>query len=240
MFDFTGKYAVVTGGAKGIGRALVRRYIREGAAGAAILDVEDCAMFAKEIDPSGDKVLPIYCDISDSAAVAAAFHRIYGKFKRVDFLVNCAGICRNKLFHEINEGEWDQMLDTNLKGAYNCTKQVINPMRDQEYGRIVFLSSIGTYGARGQTHYSAAKGALYTMTKNLAGEQIGKNITVNCILPGPIDTDMLRDIATVDPIAVAERRIGQPEDVASLICYLCTDEAYFINGARIDVNGGIR
>lgn len=240
MFDFTGRYAVVTGGAKGIGEAIVRRFIREGAAGVAILDVEDSVPLAKEIDPTGGRALPIRCDVSDGASVAGAFRQIYDSFKRVDFLVNNAGICRDRLFHEMDESEWDQVLDVNLKGVFYCTKQVINPMREQKFGRIIFTSTIAINGAVKQSNYSASKGALYTMTKNLAKEQIGQNITVNCILPGPIETDLLRSILPVDPVAVREKRVGQPEDVASLVCYLCTDEAYFIHGARIDINGGAR
>ena len=242
MFDFSGKYAVVTGGAKGIGRATVRQLINDHAAGVAMVDIEDATHLAEEIDPSGSRVFPICCDVTDREAVAHAFRDIFDRFKRVDFMINSAGICINAEFHEMDDLAWDRQLEVNLQGVYNCTKQVINPMRDQEFGRIIFISSIGIYGTPKQCGYSASKGALYTLTKNLARGQIGKHVTVNCIIPGPIDTDMLRSFSTLssDPVAVKEKRIGQPEDVASLACYLCTDAAYFINGSRIDINGGIQ
>ena len=239
MYDFSGKYAVVTGGGRGIGEAIVRRLVEDHAAGVAILEVGDSETLAKELDPTGSKVLPIACDIADRASVAAAFAQIYAQFGRVDFLLNNAGIVRDKMFHKMEDANWDAVIQVNLTGAYNCTKQVINQMREQSFGRIVFTSSIGIYGAVGQSNYSASKGALYTLTKNLAREQREKGITVNCIIPGPIATEMTREARESSSERASSTRFGQPKDVASLVCYLCTDEAYFINGARIDINGGI-
>ena len=244
MFDFSGRYAVVTGGAKGIGEATVRRLIADNAYGVAILDIINSESLAKELDPSGRKVLPLLCDISDRTAVAAAFRTIYVHFGRVDFMINNAGIAKDNYFHALKDEEWDSVFDVNLKGAYNCTKQVIGQMRKQESGRIIFFSSIAIYGIERECNYSATKGALYALTKNLAREQIDKNITVNCVIPGPIETDLFRYVSgeqadNTKQTDIPRQRIGQPKDVASLICYLCTDEAYFINGARIDINGGI-
>lgn len=240
MFDFTGKYAVVTGGRQGIGEAIVRRFVADHAAGVAILDVESSEALAKELDPTGERVLPIQCNIADRPSVASAFQQIYAKFGRVDFLANNAGIARDKMFHNMTDDQWDAVIDVNLKGSYNCTKQVIGKMRDQEFGRIIFTSSIGIYGAVGQSNYSASKGALFTLTKTLAREEMRKNITVNCIIPGPVDTELLRGAGGQRADNPDGPRVGQPRDIASLVCYLCTDEAYYINGARIDINGGIQ
>jgi len=246
MFDFTGKFAVVTGGRQGIGEAIVRRLVSDHASGVAILDVASSEALAGELDPSGSRVLPIECNIADRASVAAAFKQIYDKFGRVDFLLNNAGIARDKMFHKMSDEQWDAVIGVNLQGSYNCTKQVINQMREQGGGRIVFTSSIGIYGAVGQSNYSASKGALFTLTKTLAREQIGKNITVNCIIPGPIDTELLRGAGGGGGGGNSAggggggMHVGQPADVASLVCYLCTDEAYYISGARIDINGGIQ
>jgi len=239
MFNFSGKYAVVTGGSQGIGEGIVRRFVADQVEGIAILDVKDTTALAKELDPSGNKVLPLVCNIADRPSVEAAFKEIYAKFGRVDFLVNNAGIARDAMFHKMSDDQWDAVIDVNLKGTYNCTKQVINQMRDQESGRIIFTSSIGIYGGVGQSNYSASKGALFTLTKNLAREQMRKGITVNCIIPGPIDTELFRGAGN-NNAPRPEQRVGQPADVASLVCYLCTDEAYYINGARIDINGGIQ
>jgi len=245
MFDFTGRNAVVTGGAKGIGEATVRRFAADNAAGVAILDIEDSNALARELDPSGGKVLPIRCDITDRNAVQSAFQEVYDTFGRVDFMINNAGIARDGQFHTLSDDEWDIVQSVNVQGAYNCTRQVINRMRDQEFGRIVLFSSIGTYGVAGQSFYSASKGALFTLTKNLAREQTRKGITVNCVIPGPIDTDLLayvhetaRKNSGNPNYKPPDLPTGQPRDVASLICFLCTDEAYYINGARIDINGG--
>ncbi|MCL2165987.1 MAG: SDR family oxidoreductase [Clostridiales bacterium] len=253
MFDFSGRYAVVTGGAKGIGEGIVRRLVADQASGVAILDVINAEALAKELDPSGSKVLPILCNIADRKAVAEAFQKIYASFGRVDFMINNAGIIRDKMFHRMEDDQWDIVIDVNLKGSYNCTKQVIQQMRDQEFGRIIFTSSIAIYGAVGQSNYAASKGALSVLTKTLAREQMGKNITVNCIIPGGVDTDMTRSagIAGGGPAPGSgpppgagsgggQRRIAQPKDIASLVCYLCTDEAHYVSGACIDINGGSR
>ena len=233
MFDFTGKYAVVTGGSQGIGEAIVRRLIADGAAGVAVIDMADVP-YAKALDPSGDKVYPIKCNIADRAGAAAAIQQVYDKFGRIDFMINNAGIARDAMFHKMNDDDWDSVVNVDLHGAYNCTRQVVNKMREQEYGRIIFISSIAVYGAVGQSNYAAAKGGLYAMTKTLAREERQKNITVNCIVPGGIETAMTANLPKGGP----GPGFGKPEQVAGLICYLCTDEASYINGACIDINGG--
>jgi len=233
MFDFSGKYAVVTGGSQGIGEAIVRRLYADGAAGVAVLDMAD-VVYAKELDPSGDRVFPLRCDIADRAGARSAIQQVYGKFGRIDFMINNAGIARDAMFHKMSDENWDMVIDVDLNGAYNCTSQVVNRMREQESGRIIFISSIAVYGAVGQSNYAAAKGGLYALTKVLAREERRKNITVNCIVPGGIETAMTANL----PKGGDGPGLGKPEQVASLICYLCTDEAAYINGACIDINGG--
>ncbi|MDR1205534.1 MAG: SDR family NAD(P)-dependent oxidoreductase [Peptococcaceae bacterium] len=236
MFDFTGKYVVVTGGNRGIGEAVVRRFLNEKAAGVAVLDVAEGLAYA---DPSEGGILYIGCDITNRPAVASAFEQIYAKFGRVDVLVNNAGITRDGMFHKMSDDNWDSVINVDLGGAYNCTRQVINRMRGQAGGRIIFISSISFYGNVGQANYASAKGALVSLTKTLARESARKNITVNCLLPAAIETGMLESLH-YDKNDPNGPRMGKPENVASLICYLCSDEADFINGACIDINGGAR
>ena len=235
MFDFAGKYAVVTGGARGIGEAIVRRLISDGAAGVAILDVID-ATYASQLDPTGKRAVPIACDITNRDEVGSAFQEIYKTFGRVDFLINNAGINKDGMFHKMSDETWDSVMGVDLGGSYNCTKQVMGKMREQEAGRIIFVSSISVYGNPGQSNYAAAKGALVSLAKTLAKEGQRKNITANCVIPGGIATEMTAGL----PMPPDAPRPGKPEEVASLICYLCTDEAAYINGACIDINGGVR
>ena len=235
MFDFSGKYAVVTGGSKGIGEAIVKRFIADNAAGVAILDLTE-APYAKELNQAGNRIVSFIGNVANREDVRSSFRQIYERFGRVDFLINNAGIARDAMFHKMDDEIWDAVVDVDLGGAYNCTKQVVNKMREQESGRIVFVSSISIYGGIGQSNYTAAKGALIALTKTLAMEQQRKKITVNCVIPGGIKTDMTAGLTGMPD----DIRMGEPEDVASLICYLCTDEAAFINGACIDINGGVR
>jgi 3-oxoacyl-[acyl-carrier protein] reductase len=239
MFDFSGKFAVVTGGRRGIGAAVAKRFYDDGAAGVAVIATTDDVEWAKGLDP--DRILLIGVDVADRAAVAEAFAKIYAKFGRVDILVNNAGIIKDGMFHKMSDENWDRVIDVDLNGVYNCTKQVIGPMREQEYGRIINMSSVSFYGNAGQTNYSAAKGALVSFTKSLAKESFRKKITVNSVLPAAIETDMLGTIPEGGPGPGPGPApiFGKPEDVGSLVAYLSTDEAWFVTGATIDINGGL-
>jgi 3-oxoacyl-[acyl-carrier protein] reductase len=239
MFNFNEKYAVVTGARRGIGAAVAKRFFDDGAAGVALIATSDDIAWAKELDPAGERMLLLGVDVADAVAVKSAFETIYKRFGRVDFLVNNAGITIDGMFHKMSSSSWNRVVDVNLNGVFNCTAQVMNQMREQEFGRIIMMSSVSFYGNAGQSNYAAAKGALISLTKSLAKECSRKKITVNAILPAAIETDMtaglkerMKDLPGPAPI------FGQPEDVASLVAYLCTDEAWFINGATIDINGG--
>jgi 3-oxoacyl-[acyl-carrier protein] reductase len=235
MFDFSGKYAVVTGAGRGIGAGIAKRFLDEGAAGVAVIDVTDDIAWVKEADPSGERILCIACDITNRATVDIAFGKIYEKFNRVDFLINNAGIIKDGMFHKMSDENWDAVINVDLNGVYNCTRKVINGMRDQAFGRIVNMSSVSVYGQVGQSNYASAKGALISFTKTLAKESSRKSITVNAILPAAIATEMTGGI----PKEPDAPKMGQPADVASLVAYLCTDEAWFLNGAAIDFNGAL-
>lgn len=240
MYDFSGKYAVVTGARRGIGAAIAKRFYEEGAAGVACIATSDDIAWAKELDPSGEKLMIIGVDVSDAEATAEAFKKIYDKFGRVDFLVNNAGTTKDGMFHKMSDENWDRIIDVNLNGVFNCTKHVINGMREQEFGRIIMMSSVSAYGNAGQSNYAASKGALLSLTKSLAKESMRKKITVNAILPAAIETDMLAGIKEkMNEGPGPAPTLGQPEDVAALVSFLCSDEAWFINGAQVDINGGM-
>ena len=244
MGKLTGRYAVVTGGCRGIGAAIVRRFVEDGAAGVAILEwnFELAAETARQIDPSGGKVLAIACDVSKDAEVKEAIDRTLEKFGTIDILVNNAGITRDAMFHKMTDEAWDAVLGVNLGGAYHTCKYVVPIMRAKAYGRIVNISSVSAFGNVGQANYAASKGAIIGFTKTLAKEGGPKNITANCIAPGYIDTDMYK---AVPPEIIAEhlkliplKRLGRPEEIASAASFLASDDASFVSAQCLIVSGG--
>jgi gluconate 5-dehydrogenase len=250
MFDFSGKYAVVTGGGRGIGEAIVRRLVADGVAGVAVIDIGGIS-YANELDPSGERILSIDCDITDREGVKAAFASIYDSFGRVDFMINNAGIARDAMFHKMSDENWDMVIDVDLNGAYNCTRQVINKMRDQEGGRIIFISSIAIYGAVGQSNYAAAKGGLKMLTRNIASEYGEYNIQCNGLGPGYIETPQTAPLRErqadgsrhpFDQFIIAKTpaaRWGRAEDLAGPAVFLASAASDFVNGHILYVDGGI-
>lgn len=238
MKDLSGKYAVVTGAQKGIGYAIAKRFLEEGVAGVAVLDLNE--FDTSELDPSG-RAVSYACNIADADMVADVFAQIYERFGRIDILVNNAGIIKDAMFHKMTDNQWNAVMNVNIGGMYNCTKQVINKMREQNYGRIVNISSTSAFGAAGQCNYSLTKSGVIGFTKSLAKESARKNITVNAVAPDFINTDMMNSIPKDQLEAAMQaapmQRMGEPAEVAALVTYLASDDASYVSGECIRCGG---
>lgn len=240
----TGKYAVVTGGGKGIGEAIVKRLCEEGAAGVAVLDIvaESAQESAKAADPTGKIALGYACNVADRDHVQEVFAKIKARFGRIDILVNNAGITRDNMFHKMEDEQWDMVLSVNLNGVSNCCKAVVADMREQQYGKIVNLASVSAFGNIGQTNYGASKAAVIGFTKCLAKEAARNHITVNAIAPSYVETDMMKAV----PDKVREKfmsmvpagRFAEPGEIASVVAFLSSDDSSFVTGECIVVSGG--
>ena len=242
MGSLTGKFAIVTGGAKGIGKAVVKRFVAEGAAGVAIFDY-DYDLAVKTAEEIGGNVKAYKCNVADSDNVKEAVEATVAEFGRIDILVNNAGITRDAMFHKMTDEQWDQVVAINLNGTYNCSKAVVPLMREQKYGKIVNISSSSAYGNVGQANYSATKAAIIGFTKTLCKELAGRNITVNAIAPANIATDMLNTIPdhikAIAMYASPIHRYGTTDELASTVLFLSSDDSSYVNGVVLDVNGGM-
>jgi 3-oxoacyl-[acyl-carrier protein] reductase len=242
---FTERVALVTGGGRGIGAATAQLFAREGARVAVSdMDTGPAEEIAKPI-----KGLAIACDVTQPEQVESMVDRAVSEFGRLDILVCCAGVIRDNLLFKMTDDDWDAVIDTHLKGTFLCARAAQKPMVEQKHGKMVFLSSTSALGNRGQTNYSAAKAGLQGMARTLAIELGQFNINVNAVAPGFVETRMTRATAErmgVDfeafKIGAASqiplRRIGQPEDIATVIAFLCSDESSFVSGQTIYVRGG--
>ena len=238
--------ALVTGGSRGIGRAICLELAKAGCnvavnyAGSAAAAEETAA----QCRALGVRDEAFQADVSSAAACAALVEQVLAAFGRIDVLVNNAGVTRDNLLLRMSEEDYDRVLDTNLKGAVFCCKAVVRPMMRQRYGRIVNLSSVvGLRGNAGQANYSASKAGLIGLTKSLAKELAARKITVNAVAPGFIDTDMTAVLpqqareAMLATIPMAH--LGQPEDVAHAVAFFASDEAAYITGQVLCVDGGM-
>jgi len=245
-----GRTVVVTGGARGIGLAVGRRFARAGDA-VMLLDRDPgvVASGTELAQETGTQSRGIVCDVTDSTSVNAAFDEIAEACGSIDVLINNAGVLRDNLIHKLTEDDWDTVIGVHLKGAYLCARAAQRHMVAKRYGKIVSLSSTSSLGNRGQLNYSTAKAGLQGFTRTLALE-LGKfNINVNCIAPGFIDTEMTRATADRQGIApddykamkaekIAIGRVGTPEDIGNVAYFLANDEASFVNGQILYVSGG--
>ena len=244
MYDFSGKIAVVTGAAQGLGEAIAKRFLNDGIPGVALLDLNEevLAATAVRLDPEGNRVLPVACDVSDPDSVAQAFQAVERRFGTVDILVNNAGITRDAMSYKMTAGQFDAAVKVSLYGSFYCVQQVVNGMRERGYGRIVSMSSLASRGNVGQLNYASAKAGIIAMTQTLSMELGRYNITANCVAPGMINTDIIKTVPEKNMNAILSnipmRRVGEPEEVASLVAFLGSDEASYISGQCVRITGG--
>jgi len=243
---FEGRVAIITGGSRGIGRAIAELLAARGA-DLAIADIQlDLAQTtASEIaEQSGQKVIAVQVNVADLEMAQTMVKTVVGEFGKVDILVNNAGITRDDLLMRMKESDWDDVININLKGAWNCSKAVIRPMMKNRYGRIVNISSVsGQAGQAGQTNYSASKAGLIGLTKALAREAASRGIAVNAVAPGFIPTvltnDLPDELKNTIISATPMGRMGSPEEIAYAVAFLASDEASYITGQVLGVDGGM-
>lgn len=245
MENFSEKTAIVTGSAQGIGKAIANEFVRRGANIVVVdLDQEKIDAAVAEMKTINRNVLGIRCDITQESQVEELVKQAKEQFQTIDILVNNAGITRDKLLMRMSLADWEAVLKVNLTGTFLCTQKVSKVMMRQRKGKILNIASvIGIIGNAGQSNYAAAKAGIIAFTKSVAKELASRNINVNAIAPGFIKTamtDMLSQEVVDEYLAkIPLKRFGTPDDVAKLACFLCSEEANYITGQTIVIDGGM-
>jgi len=242
---FKERVVLVTGSAQGIGREIAMAFAKEGAdVVISDVDLEKAKETSAEIEGLGRKSLAVTMDVSNFAKVEEALNLILDKFTKVDILVNNAGITKDNLLLRMSDAEWDAVINVNLKGAFNCTKAVTRPMLKKRSGKIINIASIiGIIGNPGQINYAASKAGIIALTKTTAKELASRNINVNAIAPGFIQTQMTdklsEDVKLKMKAAIPLGKLGQPSDVACACLFLASEESAYITGQTLIVDGGM-
>src|SRR5262245_17094552 len=244
MFDLTGKIALVTGASRGIGRAIAVKLAAQGATVLAAARANHAAAVVDELTAQGRRAEAVSVDVTDGEALGRLPGQIIERHGALDIVVSNAGIARDQLLMRMKRDDWDTVLATNLTATFVLTQAAIRPMLRQKGGRIIAISSVvGQTGNAGQVNYAASKAGLIGFAKALAREVASRGITVNVVSPGLVETDMTRAIAETAQIDWATQiplgRAGTPDDVAAAVCFLASDEAAYITGHVLAVNGGM-
>ena len=239
--------ALITGGSRGIGRGIAEAFAQEGAKVAVVYrgSEESAEELVQQIQANGGVAIAVQADVSDPDSVQACVEKVKTEFEGLDILVNSAGIIKDELFIRMDPENWDAVLKTNLGGTFNFCKAVAyDPMMRKRYGRIINVSSVAATNVnQGQTNYAASKGAINSFTRALAIELASRNVTVNAIAPGFIATDMSEAVRNkagdIIKKMIPMRRIGEPQDIAKVAVFLASDEAAYVTGQVITVDGGL-
>ena len=244
MADLSGRVALVTGASRGIGRSIAIRLAAAGASVVACARKDHAQNVADEISAAGGTAVALSVDVTVASSLTSAVRETLDRFERFDVLVNNAGVVRDQLLLRMKPEDWDTVLATNLTSAFTCAQAAVRPMLKQRWGRIISISSVvGQSGSPGQTNYAASKAGLIGFSKSLAREVASRGITVNVVAPGFIETDMTARLDDGVRVALTGQipagRLGVPEDVAAAVCFLASDEASYITGQVVGVNGGM-
>jgi 3-oxoacyl-[acyl-carrier protein] reductase len=249
MSNFQGRKAVISGATRGIGKAIAQAFLEAGATVIGIYNANRKAaeLFTREWEASSsfknDKLFLFTCDVSDESSVLKFFEKVEQQFDTIDILVNNAGIRRDAVLAMMQSNDWQRVIDVNLTGTFNMSKQAVLLMMKQKYGRIIHITSpMAHLGFAGQANYAASKAGQIGMMRSLAKETAKRNITVNCISPGFIDTELLDDLSPDQTDSykkmVPMKRFGKPEEVAAAVLFLAGEKASYISGAVLEVTGG--